>query len=53
MRKKKVLFVAVLKPVNDTRMYEKFARTLAEADSFEVHVVGFRPPKPVAPVANV
>ncbi|MCC2544943.1 glycosyltransferase [Hymenobacter sp. BT175] len=35
-----VLLASVLKPVDDTRMYEKFARTLAAEPGLEVHVAG-------------
>ncbi|WP_160328194.1 glycosyltransferase [Solirubrum puertoriconensis] len=34
-----ILLASVLKPVDDTRMYEKFGRTLAEA-GYEVHIAG-------------
>jgi len=31
----------VLKPVDDTRMFEKMAQTLADTGRYEVHVIGF------------
>ncbi|GAA4386741.1 glycosyltransferase [Hymenobacter koreensis] len=39
----RVLLASVLKPVDDTRMVEKFGRTLAEA-GYEVHVAGRQAP---------
>jgi glycosyltransferase involved in cell wall biosynthesis len=35
----RILLASVLKPVDDTRMFEKFGRTLAEA-GYEVHIAG-------------
>jgi hypothetical protein len=43
---------SVLKPLDDTRMYEKFACTLA-ADFDEVHVLGFPAPLPAGAPPNV
>jgi glycosyltransferase involved in cell wall biosynthesis len=39
--KKKVVLASVLKPVNDTRMTEKIAQSLAGSELFEVDVIGF------------
>jgi glycosyltransferase involved in cell wall biosynthesis len=39
--KKRIVIASVLKPLNDTRMTEKIAFTLAEDPSHEVHVIGF------------
>ncbi|WMJ74576.1 glycosyltransferase [Cytophagaceae bacterium ABcell3] len=38
MNRKKIFLASVLKPVNEARMYEKFAKSLA--DYYEVHVAG-------------
>ena len=38
--KSTVLIASVLKPVDDSRMYEKIGLTLAESGVFDVHVVG-------------
>jgi len=35
----KIVLAAVLKPINDTRMFEKFAQSLA--GEYEVHIIGF------------
>ncbi len=39
--KKRIVFASVLKPVDDTRMFEKMAQTLAVTDKYEVHVIGY------------
>lgn len=39
--KKRIVIASVLKPLNDTRMTEKMATTLAEDPLHEVHVIGF------------
>lgn len=36
----KLLLASVLKPIDDTRMYEKFARSLAKIDNLEIYVAG-------------
>ncbi len=38
-QKPKIVLASVLKPIDDTRMYEKFAHSLCE--HFEVHIVGY------------
>jgi hypothetical protein len=39
--KKRIVIASVLKPLNDTRMTEKIATSLAEDSMNEVHVIGF------------
>ncbi|MDH5399402.1 MAG: hypothetical protein OEX02_14725 [Cyclobacteriaceae bacterium] len=41
MSEKKIVIATVLKPVNDTRMYEKFALTLCKVKGFSINIVGF------------
>ncbi len=41
MNKTRVLISAVLKPVNDTRMFEKIGLSLAKLPRAEVHIAGF------------
>lgn len=41
MKKAVVVIASVLKPVDDTRMYEKMARSLVRADKFSVNILGF------------
>jgi hypothetical protein len=40
VKKKRVVIASVLKPVDDTRMFGKFALSLLEVDALEVHVMG-------------
>ncbi|RYU80453.1 glycosyltransferase [Hymenobacter persicinus] len=45
-----VLLASVLKPTDDTRMHEKFGRTLAQRPGWQVHVAGrAAPPSAEAP----
>lgn len=41
----KILLASVLKPVNETRMYEKFAKSLLKLSDVEIHIAGFSPTK--------
>lgn len=41
----KILLASVLKPVNETRMYEKFAKSLLKLNDVEIHIAGFSPAK--------
>lgn len=40
-KKIKIAIASVLKPVHDTRMFEKIAKSLDETGHYEVHVIGF------------
>jgi len=39
---KKIAIASVLKPVDDTRLYEKMAVSLADTGDFHVDIIGFR-----------
>lgn len=44
----RILLASVLKPIDDTRMFEKMGRSLSEASGYEVFIVGYsskNPPK--------
>lgn len=41
MRKKTIVIASVLKPVNDTRMYEKMALSLSKANKYDINIIGF------------
>lgn len=41
MNKKSIVIASVLKPVNDTRMYEKIALSLAKANKYDIKIIGF------------
>lgn len=40
MNKSVIVIASVLKPVNDVRMYKKFAKSLAAEPDYEIHLVG-------------
>jgi hypothetical protein len=50
MKKRRIVLASLLKPVDDTRMYEKLGATLAS--EYEVYIIGQPPKKSTAP-ANV
>ena len=41
VKKRRIAIASVLKPVDDTRMFEKLAQSLAQSGSYEVHVFGY------------
>jgi len=41
IKKRKIVIASVLKPVDDTRMFEKMGQTLADTGRYEVHIIGF------------
>ncbi len=41
MRKRKVAIASILKPVDDPRMFDKMGRTLADANEFDVVIIGY------------
>jgi hypothetical protein len=51
-KKSKVVFASVLKPVDDTRMFEKMAQSLASTGKFEIHIIGY-PSRLEPALANV
>lgn len=52
MSKPRVVIASVLKPVDDTRMFEKFAFSLAGTGKVEIHVLGFKPGGPIPGTAT-
>lgn len=50
--KRRIVLASLLKPVNDTRMYEKFAVPLAQTNQYDVHVIGFEA-KQAKPTENI
>ncbi|MDH5365932.1 MAG: glycosyltransferase [Cyclobacteriaceae bacterium] len=42
MYQKKVVLASVLKPINDTRMYEKIGVSLASTSHYDVNIIGFQ-----------
>lgn len=41
MKKTKVVIASVLKPIDDTRMLEKFGFSLAETNEYDINIIGF------------
>ena len=41
MKKTKVVIASVLKPIDDTRMLEKFGLSLAETNKYDINIIGF------------
>lgn len=41
MNKKKIVIASILKPVDDTRMYEKMGLSLAKTNKYNVNIIGF------------
>lgn len=41
MKKTKVVIASILKPIDDTRMFEKFGLSLEQANKYEIHIIGF------------
>ena len=41
MTKKVIAIVSVLKPVDDTRNYEKFARSIGNTNKYDINIIGF------------
>ncbi|HEV8513013.1 MAG TPA: glycosyltransferase [Cyclobacteriaceae bacterium] len=41
MKKRRIVLASILKPVNDTRMFEKMGVPLAQSGRYEVHIIGY------------
>lgn len=41
MTKKVIAIISVLKPVDDTRNFEKIARTISNTNKYEINIIGF------------
>lgn len=41
MCKRKILLASILKPVDDTRMYEKLGLSLSQTNKYEINIIGF------------
>ncbi|MCJ8166208.1 glycosyltransferase [Pontibacter sp. E15-1] len=53
MSEKRILIASLLKPINDTRMYEKLGVSLSLLPQVQVHLVGFQAPSPPGAPANM
>lgn len=52
MTKKVIAIISVLKPADDTRMYEKFARSVSNTNKYEINIIGFST-KNIPPSKNI
>ena len=53
MTKKVIAIVSVLKPVDDTRNYEKVAVTISNTNKYDINIIGFLSKKnPTSPNTN-
>ncbi|HEX5168549.1 MAG TPA: hypothetical protein VFW11_05205 [Cyclobacteriaceae bacterium] len=41
IKKRNIVIASVLKPVDDTRMFEKMAQSLVETGRYEIHILGY------------
>ena len=41
MEKTKVVIASILKPIDDTRMYEKFGLSMAKTNKYDINIIGF------------
>jgi hypothetical protein len=41
MKKRRIVLASILKPINDTRMFEKIGVSLAQSEQYEVHIIGY------------
>ncbi|MCC9167611.1 glycosyltransferase [Pontibacter harenae] len=53
MSEKRILIASLLKPINDTRMYEKMGLSLSKLPHTHIHVAGFDAPAPTSAPANI
>jgi len=42
MKKTKLVIASILKPVDDTRMYEKFGISLSQTNKYDINIIGFQ-----------
>lgn len=52
MKKQRIVIASVLKPLNDTRMYEKMGATLARENRYDVFIIGY-PVKSIPAHSNI
>lgn len=53
MSEKRILLASLLKPVNDTRLYEKLGLSLSKLPGATVHICGFSAPLPADTPSNL
>ncbi|MBX0335458.1 glycosyltransferase [Pontibacter sp. HSC-14F20] len=53
MSEKRILLASLLKPINDTRLYEKLGISLSNISGVSIHIVGYEAPIPTCAPANM
>lgn len=53
MSEKRILLASLLKPINDTRLYEKLAMSVSKLPAVQVHICAFAAPIPDQAAANI
>ncbi|WP_242928276.1 glycosyltransferase [Pontibacter vulgaris] len=53
MSEKRILLASLLKPINDTRMYEKLGVSLSKMPQVSIHIAGFQAMVPEGAPANI
>jgi len=53
MSEKRILLASLLKPVNDTRMFEKLGLSLCKLPNVQVHIAGYTAPTPAGLPTNL
>ena len=52
MKKRTIVIASVLKPIDDTRMFEKFGMSLSDSGNYNVVIIGY-PSKAIPSYPNV
>lgn len=53
MKKRRIVLASILKPVDDTRMYEKIGCSLARVDGYQVFIIGFPSSKTISSSSDI
>ncbi|EJF08860.1 glycosyltransferase [Pontibacter sp. BAB1700] len=53
MSEKRILLASLLKPINDTRLYEKLGLSLSKLADLSIHVAGYEAPLPTGAPPNM
>ncbi|WP_299761757.1 glycosyltransferase [uncultured Pontibacter sp.] len=53
MSEKRILIASLLKPITDTRMFEKLGLSLSKLAETQIHIAGFLAPEPISAPAQV
>ncbi|WP_299985731.1 glycosyltransferase [uncultured Pontibacter sp.] len=53
MSEKRILLASLLKPINDTRLYEKLGSSLSKLADVSIHLAGYAAPIPAGAPANM